>query len=285
MSSKEIRKLALKKIINGSDMALISTVYFFTAVLFVTLSEMLIYILVKMAGIEDYHPLDISYYLRSRPALILLIVRCSGYVTLFSALLFLVCRSFISFTAETESKGISKFLTGHVGKLLLPSLRNNARLLLLKILVATPLTVSVYGIVHYARLGERGGVSMAGLLLFMVSIGFTIVWIGVLIRYYISLSLVPYIIDLNPRANFFDACDLSVKLMDGKHMYALGFMFSLLPVLLPCLLVYPTFIVYPYILECQLLFAKEIMGDYWQDKIPAMARRWQKQFGKADKNK
>ena len=282
MSNKEIRKLALKKIIYGSDMALISTLYFFTAVLFVTLSEMLIYILIKMAGIEDYHPLDPAYYARSHTALILLILRCTGYAALFSALMFLVCRSFISFTTESGTGGVNKFLTGHIGKLLLPSLKNNVRLILLKLLVATPLTISIYGIMYYTRLGERGGVDIGGLLLFMMSIGFTLVWIGVLIRYYISLSLVPYIIDLNPRANFFDACDLSIKLMDGNHTHTLGFMISLIPLLLPCLFVYPMFIIYPYIMECRLLFAKEIMGEYWHDKIPAMAKRWEKQAGRKE---
>ena len=34
---------------------------------------------------------------------------------------------------------------------------------------------------------------------------------------------------------------------------------------------------YPYMLEVKLLFAREIIGDYWQDKIPAMARRWERQ--------
>ena len=283
MSDREIRKLALRKLIDGSDMAIISTLYFFTAVIFVTLTEILIYILLRMAGIDKYHPLDPDLYRRSRVALILLLIRGGIYIMLFSGLMFLVCRSFINFSSDTKGKGVGRFLSGHAKRLLLPSLRSNARLMMLKVLVASPLSVSIYGIVHYFQLGARGGVGMMGLFCFMLSIGFTIIWTGVLMRYYLSLCLVPYIIDLNPRANLFDACDLSIKLMEGKHMRVVIFMISLLPVLLPCLLVYPSLIIYPYLTECRLLLAKDIMGSYWQDKIPAMAKRWEKQMERLSK--
>lgn len=285
MSGREIRKLALRKIIDGSDMAIISTLYFFTAILFVTLTEMLIYILLKMTGFDDYHPLDPHYYMESKLALVMLILRYFLYLSMFSALMFLVCRSYITFTAdnpEHSSGGVNKFLSGHIRRLLVPSLRSNACLMLIKVLVALPLTVSIYGIVHYFQLGARGGVGIFGLFCFMISIGFTLVWTGMILRYYLSLFLVPYIIDLNPRANLFDACDLSIRLMEGNHMRTVGFMISLLPVLLPCLLVYPSVIIYPYLTECRLLLAKDIMGDYWQDKIPAMARRWEKQERRKD---
>ena len=282
MSSKEIRRLALRKIIDGSDTAVISTLYFFTTVLFISLSEMLLYIILRMSGFENYRPLDPRYYMESRFALVMLIIRYFLYLMVFSGLMFVISRSFITFTAENNSGGVNKFLSGHIKRLLIPSLRNNTYLLLIKILAASPLAVSIYGIVHYFQLGARGDVGLFGLLCFMVSIGFTAVWIGVIARYYLSLFLVPYIIDLNPRANLFDACDLSIKLMDGNHMRTVSFALSMIPLLLPCLLVYPCLIVYPYLTECKLLFAKDILGNYWQDKIPAMARRWEKQAGKHD---
>lgn len=283
MSDSEIKKLALRKLIDGSDMALISTLYFFTAVVFVTLTEILIYILLRMTGFDSYHPLDLNMYAKSRTALVFLLFRGTVYLALFSALMFLVCRSFINFTSDNAGNGVSRFLSGHAKKLLLPSLRSYMRFMLLKMLVALPLAVSVYGIIYYFRLGARGNVGLFGLMCFMISIGFTIIWSGVLLRYYLSLCLVPYIIDLNPRADLFDACDLSIKLMDGKHIRVVSFMISLIPVLLPCLFVYPFLFIYPYITECRLLLAKEIMGEYWQDKIPAMAKRWQKQMERLSK--
>ena len=171
-----------------------------------------------------------------------------------------------------------RYTSGHWRKLLLPSVKCSFMMLAYKALVASPLALGVYGVYYFHGLSTRGEIRLAEMVGFMLSIGFTIVWLGELVHYYISLSLVKYIIQINPRANFFDACDLSVMLMEGKHMRIIWFNITMIPQLLLCVLIYPVLLVYPYITECRLLIAKDIMGKYWQDKIPAMARRWEKQM-------
>ena len=115
-----------------------------------------------------------------------------------------------------------------------------------------------------------------GLFVFMFFIGFTIIWLAVYIKYCASLALAPYIMSLNPRTNIFDACDLSAKLMDGHY----GDYFSLIrsfAIYLPLVvLVYPFFLLYPFWAASYNIMIKEIMGSYWQDKMPSMIRRWQK---------
>ena len=81
---------------------------------------------------------------------------------------------------------------------------------------------------------------------------------------------------LNPRTNIFDACDLSVRLMDGQHGRYISFLLSFVMYVPALLLVYPVFIIYPYFRLSYIVFLQDIMGSYWQDKMPSMIKRWRK---------
>ena len=81
---------------------------------------------------------------------------------------------------------------------------------------------------------------------------------------------------LNPRTNIFDACDLSVRLMDGKHVRYITFVASYLKFLPFMLLIYPFFGVYPYFKVSYSLFMYELLGDKNHDKMPGMIKRWKK---------
>lgn len=272
MNFRKIKKLASEDLKNNSDIALISTLYFFSALILVALIESAVYIIARMFDADGYKPFDLRFYRGSPPALVFLLLRLALYYLMFSSLSHYIRRSFIDI--HSEGRGLIK---EHMFRFLIHCVKFNIKLTTYKLLVASPLAVGIYGIVHFAEKSLRDEIDTMGSLYFMLSMGFTIVWIGELVHYYLSLGLVKYIIELNPRSNFFDACDLSIKLMKGKHTQTMAFYFSIMPHLLLCLLGYPCLAVFPFIADCRLLFAKELMGNYWQDKIPAMIRRRKRQ--------
>ena len=110
----------------------------------------------------------------------------------------------------------------------------------------------------------------------MLALGFTLVWLGLWIKYCISLSLTRYIVTLSPKMNIFDACDLSCRLMDSKHTRYIFFWIYNLRYLLPCLLIFPSSVFIPYVKISYTIFVKELMGNYWQDKYPLMIERWRR---------
>lgn len=148
--------------------------------------------------------------------------------------------------------------------------------LLLRIIVLSPIFLSLYGIWYWGFSQSDRALTTMGLFIFMISIGFTIVWSGVFLRYCISISLAKYIMLLNPRANVFDACDLSARIMDGKHGRYISFLLSFAKFIPLLLLFYPVFILEPYFKMCWCAFAEEMLGSYWTDKYPAMIQRWNK---------
>ena len=148
--------------------------------------------------------------------------------------------------------------------------------MLLKLIVFSPIFLSLYGIWYWGFSQKDRALTTLGLFIFMISIGFTIVWTGVFIHYCISISLAKYIMLLNPRANVFDACDLSMRIMDGKHGQYMSFLFSFAKFIPLLLLFYPIFLLEPYFKMCWCAFAHEMLGSYWLDKYPVMIQRWNK---------
>lgn len=274
MTDKEIRKTAMRRITHSSDIITLSSVYFFFTFTTVMLFEDFIMSSFALFGNDDF---TFKNVLRGRNMPLsgmFFALRLLVYFIAISSVSKILLRYFINMNAEGDA---DRFTRMHWGRLLPPSIKGSVLMLLYKLMVSSPLIVGIGGILHFRDKGMSEQLSFGDLVLFMLSIGFTIVWAGELVHYFISLSLVKYIIAINPRANFFDACDLSVKLMDGKHQRYFEHLISLLPCLLPAVFIYPLLIIYPFMIEANLLFAKEIMGDYWQDKIPTMARRWERQ--------
>ena len=148
--------------------------------------------------------------------------------------------------------------------------------MMLKLIVLSPIFLSIYGIWYWGFSEKDKALTTLGLFVFMICIGFTIVWTGVFVHYCISISLAKYIMLLNPRASVFDACDLSAKIMDGKHGRYISFMLSFAKYIPLIILFYPIFLFEPYFKMCQCAFAEELMGNYWLDKFPAMIQRWNK---------
>ncbi len=274
MTDKEIRVLARERLAENTDVAVIAIVYFFGAITVIHLFECFITAVMNMF-VDPYYSFLTNFGGNiSRSDIFLLIVRFLIYFCFITSIETVLIRYFINMNGSSEA---DRFTTRNWSRIVIPCVQGAIKLLLYKILVSLPLFLSIQGIIHFRNKSITSQLKMTDLVFFMLCIGFLLVWIGELVHYYVSLSLVPYIFAINPRANFFDACDLSVKLMDGKHLRVAVFWLHFLPYMLPCVLVYPLLLFYPYMLEVKLLFAREIIGDYWQDKIPAMARRWERQ--------
>lgn len=278
LTYSDIRKLAKQCLTKSADLAAVCAVYILTWAGFVFLCEMLIYRIARFMNIRGYTPLKLGFYLSSKAAAALLIARIVLYHILFVMLSYIIRRHYINITED--SFNTEKFMSKHRQRLFVPSIKCGLCLSMFKGMVSLPLIPGIYGIVHFYHIGSVGDIDTLGLVYFMLSIGFTFVWSCLLIHYFMSLSLVKYIIELNPRADFFEACDLSIKLMEGWHTRVLLFDLTLLPYALSCVFLYPLFLAVPFITECRLLFAKQIMGEHWQDKIPAMAKRWEKQMNR-----
>ena len=274
MTDKEIRKLTIARLMENTDIVSLSVVYYFSAVVLVALIEGAFTLLVRLVTDRRFMAFGFIRGLGMGTNLLLLVVRLVIYFIMLTLISSGLTRYYINMNDSADS---GRFVSMHWGRLLSPCLKGSLKLLFYKLLVASPLLLGVYGVLYFRNKGRSVELTILDLMCFMLCIGFTLVWTGEIVHYFTSLSLVKYIIAINPRADFFDACDLSVKLMDGKHSRVYSFTMALVPYALPGLLVYPLVIIFPFVFEARLLFAKEIMGSYWQDKIPAMARRWERQ--------
>lgn len=193
---------------------------------------------------------------------------------------FYICRRlFIDISKNRNFVTTRLYIQNNFIKIYTRSLYTSLVTGMLKIIAATPIAIGVYEIYYWGWVCKLDELTSIGLFCFMLSLGFTFVWTGVFLHYCVSLSLTNYIMTLNPRANIFDACDLSVKLMEGKHERYVRFVFSFLKFIPLLLFVYPVFVLVPYYVFSRLTFIEDIMGIYWQDKMPAMIQRWKKHAG------
>jgi hypothetical protein len=251
-----------------------AVINFFAVAVFILLAEALIYVSADIMEI-NYSIFDIGFYRGYPKRIAFLLLRLLVYYLVGSVQMFIVRRTFIDYGDSDWI--VERYGLAHLNRVFVPAVKCSLKMLCYKILVLSPITVGIYGISYFTSQSNMNELNLFALVCFMLSISFTLVWLGVCVHYFISLSLVKYINVLNPRANFFDACDLSVRLMDGKHFRVVTFYLTFLPVLLLLPLVYPLAVFFPFFMHCKLVIAEKIMGDYWQDKLLAMSRRWQKQ--------
>ena len=282
MTDRELRRSAAKMLTKNTDVVTLAIIYFFSTAVGIFLIETFISVVMRMFNDPEYSFFKQFKGQLGKTDIFLICARLLVYFIVFSLIQNVLLRYFINMTDGGDS---DRFISMHWSRLLSPCLRGSLELLLYKLMVASPLAIWIWGIHHFREKGVSEQLSMLDLVCFMLCIGFTIVWFGELVHYFISLSLVKYIFAINPRANFFDACDLSVKLMDGKHSRVISFWLHMVPYIVPGVLVYPLVVIYPFVTEANLLFCRSIMGDYWQDKIPAMARRWERQQARLKGNR
>lgn len=190
--------------------------------------------------------------------------------------LYMLRRYYIGMVQNDRISTTRQYFGANLSGTKLIAMRCAVTMLFLKLFTLLPALVSSYIVYRCAFVARLENLSKLILIIFMLALGFTLVWVGFWLKYCISLSLTRYIVTLSPKMNIFDACDLSCRLMDSKHMRYVSFWFYNLKYLLPCLVVFPIPLAFPYVKLSYTLFVKDILGTYWQDKYPLMIERWRR---------
>ena len=274
MTNKQIRAKAVEKLNGHWGTAIALTVFKVSFLLAWAVFEALLYFIFDHLEIEyNFYP---NYMFGTHFGRFMTIVRLLVLLFVFNPERYILRRIYVDIYSGRNFTETRRYIQ-HNSRAVHPRAIFSMMLpMALRMIVLSPIFVSLYGIYYWGFSQKSSSLTTAGLFVFMISIGFTIVWAGVFLHYCISLSMTKYIMLLNPRANIFDACDLSVRIMDGKHTRYIMFLLSFAKFIPLLLMFYPIFMLEPYFKMCWCAFAEEIMGSYWQDKYPAMIHRWNK---------
>jgi hypothetical protein len=280
LSNKELKKQAYTRL-NGRWGTVSALMLFKLAFLLAfVVAEMLLYEILKRMDIQ--YSLYPSYVFGTHLGRFMVCVRLLLICVLFLPEFFILHRIMTDIYLGRNFVETRTYIQYNVRRLLPKIVGGTLLPLFLRLFVLSPLGLGIYGIYYWGWKRSGDSLTTLGLFIFMISIGFTIVWAGVFVHYSISLKLTKYILALNPRANVFDACDLSVRLMEGQHMRYIGFLVSFIKFLPLAVLIYPALAIEPVFRMSEMAFAQDVMGNYWQDKMPAMIHRWRKYADRAE---
>lgn len=274
MTDKEIKELAKKRLkANGGDCISLMIVMF-AFLIFVFLFEISTYLILKEVGLgKIFH---LNYILANKSVMCYWVIKLFLFFVILMPEFAIIKRQFIDVSRGENFIETRQYISAHSREYYRRSLKSAFIYNMIKLFVAVPIFIGIYGIYYWGWVCKLNELTSMGLFFFMLSVGFTVVWIGVFGHYCMSLALTPYIMSLNPKANIFDACDLSVRLMDGHHYRYAMFLLSFCIYIPTIVFIYPVFAIYPYFQICYTVLMEEILGEYWQDKMPAMIKRWKK---------
>ena len=273
MTVEQIKIKARHRFRDNGGNSFSMTIFVASILFFIYAFFMSIKIIFDQVGWENYFTLK---GLRSDPdVMIFWLLQAVILLPLLSTEWWTVSRLYIDIAKGSDFVETKKYLNAHAFAYARKAIEVSLAVGIRKILMFLPAVGGAFGVYYIINSGGEQ-LSSPKLLLLMLCIGFTGVWTGLFIRYIISLSMMPFIMCLNPRAKISKAIDLSKRLMDGNHMKYLMFMLSFAKFVPFFILIQPIFIVYPYYKICLVTFAEEILGDYWQDKMAASIRRWRR---------
>lgn len=274
LSDKEIKKQARERLsVNGGN-CISLMLFLFAVIVFIGLCEVATYLLLKYLNCDWLF--DISLFGKNIPITIYWSAQALIIVIVLMAEVNVNRRLFMDICRGDDYVTTRQYINSNSLKYYSRALFSSFIYNILKIFTAVPLALGIYGVYYWGWVCKLNELTSWGLLCFMLSLGFSFVWFGVWVHYCISLVLTPYIMALNPRTNIFDACDLSVRLMDGQHFRYFKFMASFIKYILTLPFFYPFFALFPYFSICYTILMEDILGDYWQDKVPGMIKRWKK---------
>lgn len=249
-------------------------VFWFSVVAFIMLCEITTYIVFEKTGTTwIYEP---RRMLEDGYIFLYWTIKTVFEIILIMPIICLQRRMFIDVVRSGSIADTREYISSHALAYYSKAMFAEMIYTLIRIFVAVPGIIFAYGVYHWVNVIRVGELSSRGLFALMGCVGLTGAWIALTVHYYISIALTPYIMALNPRTNVFDACDLSVKLMNGKHgryLRFMGFFVLLIPTLV---LIYPIFLLYPFYMLSYTMLMDELLGEYSQDKMPGMIRRWRK---------
>lgn len=274
LTSKQIKDSARKALYNKMSDSLTVTLHSLTNLCMIGIVEFSLYLLLKSLGLEHYF--DVRNIFKSPWVTIMWVIQAFVIISFLTYQRHVVRRLFIDISLGKDYILSRQYIFAHTNEFIRIALRSSLVLNFLKAVMLTPAVFSIFMIYRQSLRNRTAEMTSLSLFIFMLFIGFTIIWLGFYIKYCASLALTPYIMSLNPRTNIFDACDLSAKLMEGHYGQYFSMIASFVVYLPLLLLVFPIFVLYPFWAASYDVLIKDIMGNYWQDKMPAMIRRWQK---------
>ena len=274
MTNDEIKREAKRILSKNSGNCASLMIFMFAVIAFILMCEITTYLVLKTIGWQWIF--DITQFFANKTVMWYWIIKVIILSLLLMPEFFIIRRMFIDTIDGDSYINTRQFISAHSFKYYTNALYKSFIYYLIKFFTAVPGFICVYGVYYWGWVCKLDTLTSAGLFAFMMCLGCAVIWIGFYFHYCISISLTPYILSLNPRTNVFDACDLSVKLMDGQHYRYISFLMSFAKFLPALLLVYPFFVIYPYFKTSYIVFIQDIMGDYWQDKMPAIIKRWRK---------
>lgn len=274
MTNKEIRRAAGRRMMLSGGSCISLDVFWFSVMAFIMLCEITTYIIFQNTDTTwIYEPGQIF---RDKYVTLYWCIKSSLEMLLLTPIVFLQRRMFIDVVRENSIADTRAYINNHALSYYSRAVYSELVYIIIRVFAAVPGLISVYGIYHWLQIIKVGELNSVGLSALMGCVGFTGVWVFLTAHYYISLALTPYIMALNPRTNVFDACDLSVKLMEGKHLRYIKFMGFFILLLPTLVMVYPIFLLYPFFKLSYTMLMDELLGEYSQDKMPGMIRRWRK---------
>lgn len=274
MSIKEINKIAHDHFTKGWCTGIVLFIYrMFVATLLAAVIR-----LFSIFAVKRYGPFEIIYeYVPARTRMIVYgVMLFAAIMIIYVPALYMLRRYYIGIIYGREMSTTRQYFGAYIRQTKKVAVSCASVRLMLKFFTLVPAMLSSYIVYRCAFVSRLENLNTAILIVFMLSLGFTLVWIGFWIKYCISLCLAPYIMTLSPKMDPFDACDLSCRLMDGKHTVYISFWFYNLRYILPCALVFPAFICVPRVQISYTVFVRELLGMYWQDKYPLMIERWKR---------
>ena len=274
MSDTEIRHAAARKLANNSGDCFSLMMFQFSLIALVLLCESTLYLALRSVGYNWLYSIKALMSWKASTWLFW-VSKTLFELSVTSPFFGLVRRLYVDIAADNDMSETRAYISAHSVKYYSNTFYNTFILLFIKLTALTPGLLFAYNIYYWSVQITLHELSSAALFALTASLSMTAVWTFLTARYFISLSLTPYIIALNPRMNIFDACDLSVKLMEDKHGRYISFVIYFVKFLPTLIFVYPIFAFYPYFKVSYSLFMREMLGDRSTDKLPGMIR-WKK---------
>ena len=275
MTDAEIRKTAAGRLARNSGDCVSLMVFQFSLISLIMLCEAIMYLSLQGIGYNWLYSAKALMTGRGDTWLFW-ISKSMVEFSMVSPCFSLVRRLYLDVELGGEMGETRQYISAHSVKYYSRAFYCSFIQLFIKLTALTPGVLFAYGIYHYAREITLNELTSRGLFALTAFLSLTAAWAFLAVHYFISLAITPYIMSLNPRANIFDACDLSVRLMYGNHERYLGFIFHFAKFLPAMLLVYPFFAIYPYFKVSYSLFMHELLGEHNHDKMPGMIKRWKK---------
>ena len=175
------------------------TAFLFAVFVFLGLCELALFMLFKRIGweyffswqgIEDHVSVRLFWFLD-----LIVIIPFASFE------MWTVRRFFVDIARADSYVGSRQYINSHSYVYYSHTMFSSIIINSLKLFSAVPFAISSYSVYYWGWVCKLSELTSAGLLCFMFSLGLSVVFFGLMVHYWISLALAPYIMTLNPRTN------------------------------------------------------------------------------------